>query len=147
MACARYVLLLSFCHADFADNADFSSWCFFVPQISQINTDLYEIKNLRHLRNLREKTLTRKICVHLWNLWDIFQSQGGISTDRIGRFRVNPWVIASAGNLRLNSVWSDEQKSAWQKNSDEKIIIRWRKYWYLVIIYFLWQYFPWFSVY
>ena len=54
-----------FCHADFADNADFSSWCFLVPQISQINTDLYEIKNLRHLRNLREKTLTRKICVHL----------------------------------------------------------------------------------
>ena len=27
------------CHADFADNADFSSWKFFVPQISQIYTD------------------------------------------------------------------------------------------------------------
>ena len=25
-----------FCHADFADDADFSSWKFFVPQISQI---------------------------------------------------------------------------------------------------------------
>ena len=60
MACARYVLLLSFCHADFADNADFSSWCFFVPQISQINTDLYEIKNLRHLRNLRDKKTPMK---------------------------------------------------------------------------------------
>ena len=57
LAGARYVLQLFFCHADFADNADFSSWCFFVPQISQINTDLYEIKNLRHLRNLRDKKL------------------------------------------------------------------------------------------
>ena len=35
MADARNVLLL-FCHADFADDADFSSWKFFVPQISQI---------------------------------------------------------------------------------------------------------------
>ena len=34
-----------FCHADFADDADFSSWKFFVPQISQIYTDF------------------------LWNLW------------------------------------------------------------------------------
>ena len=28
-----------FCHADFADDADFSSWKDFVPQISQIYTD------------------------------------------------------------------------------------------------------------
>ena len=28
-----------FCHADFADDADFSSWDYFVPQISQIYTD------------------------------------------------------------------------------------------------------------
>ena len=34
-----------FCHADFADDADFSSWDGFVPQISQIYTDF------------------------LWNLW------------------------------------------------------------------------------
>ena len=34
-----------FCHADFADDADFSSWEGFVPQISQIYTDF------------------------LWNLW------------------------------------------------------------------------------
>ena len=34
-----------FCHADFADDADFSSWKFFVPQISQIYIDF------------------------LWNLW------------------------------------------------------------------------------
>ena len=34
-----------FCHADFADDADFSSWKDFVPQISQIYTDF------------------------LWNLW------------------------------------------------------------------------------
>ena len=39
MAGARYMLLLFFCHADFADNADFSSWEGFVPQISQIITD------------------------------------------------------------------------------------------------------------
>ena len=28
--------LIVFCHADFADDADFSSWKFFVPQISQM---------------------------------------------------------------------------------------------------------------
>ena len=28
-----------FCHADFANDADFSSWDYFVPQISQIYTD------------------------------------------------------------------------------------------------------------
>ena len=39
MAGARYMLLLFFCHADFADDADFSSWKGFVPQISQIITD------------------------------------------------------------------------------------------------------------
>ena len=39
MARARYVLLLFFGHADFADDADFSSWDYFVPQISQIYTD------------------------------------------------------------------------------------------------------------
>ena len=41
MAGARNMLLL-FCHADFADGADFSSWEFFVPQISQILTDFME---------------------------------------------------------------------------------------------------------
>ena len=53
-------------HADFADDADFFfSFNFYVPQISQIYTDLetYSVfgmtqilsdeKNLRHLRNLR----------------------------------------------------------------------------------------------
>ena len=44
MARALYMLLF-FCHADFADDADFSSWKDFVPQISQIYTDF------------------------LWNLW------------------------------------------------------------------------------
>ena len=44
MARALYMLLF-FCHADFADDADFSSWEGFVPQISQIYTDF------------------------LWNLW------------------------------------------------------------------------------
>ena len=31
------------CHADSADNADFSSWKFFVPQISQITQIFYGI--------------------------------------------------------------------------------------------------------
>ena len=75
-----------FCHADFADDADFSSWKFFVPQISQIYTDF------------------------LWNLWWISLSVSGrICNDRTGRIRENPWVIALAGNLRINSVSSDEK--------------------------------------
>ena len=49
-----------FCHADFADDADFSSWKFFVSQISQI-----------FLRG-------------------IFSILRGICNDRIGRLRVNP---------------------------------------------------------
>ena len=58
---------------------------FFVPQISQIYTDF------------------------LWNLWWISLSvSGGICNDRTGRIRENPWVIALAGNLRINSVSSDE---------------------------------------
>ena len=65
MAGARYVLLLFFVTQISQITQIFLRGFFFVPQISQINTDLYEIKNLRHLRNLREKTLTRKICVYL----------------------------------------------------------------------------------
>ena len=56
-----------FCHADFADDADFSSWEGLVPQISQIYTDF------------------------LWNLWWISLSvSGGICNDRTGRIRENP---------------------------------------------------------
>ena len=44
---APYTFPCCFCHADFADDADFSSWEGFVPQISQIYTDF------------------------LWNLWRI----------------------------------------------------------------------------
>ena len=36
---APYTCSCCFCHADFADDADFSSWEGFVPQISQIITD------------------------------------------------------------------------------------------------------------
>ena len=35
--------LLLVCHADFADDADFSSWKFFVPQISQMTQIFYGI--------------------------------------------------------------------------------------------------------
>ena len=52
-----------FCHADFADDADFSTWKFFVPQISQI-TQIFFV--------------------------GYFPFSGGICNDRIGRLRVNP---------------------------------------------------------
>ena len=52
-----------FCHADFADDADFSSWKFFIPQISQISQIF---------------------------LRGIFSILRGICNDRIGRLRVNP---------------------------------------------------------
>ena len=53
-----------FCHADFTDDADFSSWKFFVPQISQITQ------------------------IFLRGIFSILR--GGICNDRIGRLRVNP---------------------------------------------------------
>ena len=74
----RFFFVEVFCPTDFTDDADFSSWKFFVSQISQI-----------FLRG-------------------IFPILRGICNDRIGRLRVNPWVIALAGNLRINSVSSDE---------------------------------------
>ena len=37
---APYICSCCFCHADFANDADFSSWEGFVPQISQIYTDI-----------------------------------------------------------------------------------------------------------
>ena len=40
-----------FCHADFADDADFSSWDYFVPQISQIYTDFFESQANRFFRS------------------------------------------------------------------------------------------------
>ena len=70
-------------------------------------------KNLRHLRNLRDKKLRwtipmmRNLCKSVKSVGHIPLS-GGICTDRIGRLRENPWVIALAGNLRINSVSSDE---------------------------------------
>ena len=45
LAAGQWLTPVVFCHADFADDADFSSWEGFVPQISQIYTDF------------------------LWNLW------------------------------------------------------------------------------
>ena len=38
---APYICSCCFGHADFADDADFSSWKDFVPQISQIYTDFF----------------------------------------------------------------------------------------------------------
>ena len=53
-----------FCHADFADDADFFRGSFFVPQISQISTDFF----------------MESLCPIL----------GGICNDRTGRLRENP---------------------------------------------------------
>ena len=66
MAGARNVLIL-FCHADFADDANFSSWEFFVPQISQIFTDFYGISGE-----------------------SLSPLSGGIRNDRTGRLCENP---------------------------------------------------------
>ena len=53
-----------FCHADFADDADFFRGSFFVPQISQIYTDFF----------------MESLC----------PISGGICNDRTGRLRENP---------------------------------------------------------
>ena len=60
-----------FCHADFADDADFSLWGLFCP------TDFTDI--------------------HRFFFVGLFPTSGGICTDRTGRLRENPCVIASSG--------------------------------------------------
>ena len=45
---------------------------------------------------------------------------GGICNDRTGRFREIPWVIATAGNLRINSVSSDEKNLRHLRNLRDK---------------------------
>ena len=60
-----------FCHADFADDADFSLWRLFRP------TDFTDI--------------------HRFFFVGLFPTSGGICTDRTGRLRENPCVIASSG--------------------------------------------------
>ena len=49
-----------FCHADFADDADFSSWEGFVPQISQIYTDFlhHDFSSSNSRRNRRHSCLS-----------------------------------------------------------------------------------------
>ena len=156
-----------FCHADFADDADFSSWKFFVQQISQMTqiflrrsfcptdfTDIHRFfmeslvnlfvslrgylqrpdrshpwKSLSNRRSRKspnkfrvirwiksassaksawlKKTPMKNLCISVKSV-GLFLTSGGICNDRIGRLRVNPWVIALAGNLRINSVSSDE---------------------------------------
>ena len=44
-----------FCHADFADDADFSSWEGFVPQISQIYTDFFHRKVFHRISRMNQK--------------------------------------------------------------------------------------------
>ena len=56
------------------------------------------IKNLRHLRNLRDKkNVPRKnLCISVKSV-GLFPTSVGICTDRIGRLCENPWVIVSSG--------------------------------------------------
>ena len=44
-----------FCHADFADDADFSSLDYFVPQISQIYTDFFHRKVFHRISRMNRK--------------------------------------------------------------------------------------------
>ena len=68
---APYICSCCFCHADFADGADFSLWGLFCP------TDFTDI--------------------HRFFFVGLFPTSGGICTDRTGRLRENPCVIASSG--------------------------------------------------
>ena len=56
-----------FCHADFADDADFSSWKFFVPQISQI-TQIFLRGSFFCPTDFTDDAD--------FSSWDIFHSQG-----------------------------------------------------------------------
>ena len=50
-----------FGHADFADDADFSSWEGLVPQISQIYTDFFESLVNRFIRSQRVSATTEQV--------------------------------------------------------------------------------------
>ena len=50
-----YAPVVFFCHADFADDADFSSWDYFVPQISQIYTDFFHRKVFHRISRMNQK--------------------------------------------------------------------------------------------
>ena len=50
-----------FGHADFADDADFSSWKGFVPQISQIYTDFFESQANRFVRSQGVSATTEQV--------------------------------------------------------------------------------------
>ena len=71
--------VIVFGHADFADDADFSSWEGFVPQISQIYTDFSSW-------NYFVPQISQIYTDFLWNLWEsLCPISGGICNDRTGR--------------------------------------------------------------
>ena len=96
-----------FGHADFADDADFSSWEGFVPQISQICTDF------------------------LWNLWWISLSNLRGYLQRPDRSHLRKSVSnrhsrKSPNKFRIIRWWkksASSAKSAWQKNVPRKICV------------------------
>ena len=134
MAGARYMLLLFFCPTDFTDIHRFfmeSLVNLFVslrgylqrpdrshPWKSVSNRRSRKSPNkFRVIRWIKsassvksawlKKTPMKNLCISVKSV-GLFLTSGGIFNDRIGRLRVNPWVITLAGNLRINSVSSDE---------------------------------------
>ena len=101
---APYICSCFFCHADFADDADFSSWEGFVPQISQIYTDF------------------------LWNLWWISLSNLRGYLQRPDRSHLRKSVSnrhsrKSPNKFRIIRWWkksASSAKSAWQKKRPKK---------------------------
>ena len=94
-----------FGHADFADDADFSSWEGFVPQISQIYTDFSSWDYFCHADFADDADFSSWGLFRPTDFTDIHRFffvghipiPGGICADRIGRLRENPCVIASSG--------------------------------------------------
>ena len=89
--------LIVFCHADFADDADFSSWKFFVPQISQMTQIFlcgsfwsHRFHRLRRFFFVEVFLSHRFHRLHRFFFVGHFPFSGGICNDRIGRLRVNP---------------------------------------------------------
>ena len=110
-----------FGHADFADDADFSSWEGLVPQISQIYTDF---SSWDYFCPTDFTDIHRFFWISGESLYPISE---GICNDRTGRLCENPWVITAAGNLRINSVSSYEKNLRHLRNLRDQKKLRWWK--------------------
>ena len=93
---------------------------FFVTQISQM-TQIFLCGRVLSHRFHRYTQIFYGISVE-----SLFPTSGGICTDRTGRLRENPWVIASSGKppnkfrvIRWIKKSASSAKSAWQKTSPD----------------------------